>query len=274
LVPLPWTILRNTKRNHRRAITIDGLVGYTGGLAVDDKWLGQARTPEEWHDLMFRFTGSVAARLSGSFSELWMATTGEMLIPPARPENAPPETIPYVTLSTSPSPDLFENETFFLCSLWAAQKTIHIETPYFLPDASIREALMQKARAGLDVVLILPSSHTDEKSVRWAGQRIYQELLRTGVKIYEYQPTFNHAKLLAEDGEWSVVGSANWDNRSRKLNDEIVVGMRDRQLASNLEEVFKHDLQRSKLITLQDWQARGPLQRALEYLSQTFVQQY
>jgi len=273
LVPLPWTIMRATKRNHRRAITIDGLIGYTGGVAVDDKWLGTASSPEEWHDLMFRFTGSVAARLMGSFSELWMATTGEMLLAANQPA-VPDEGIPYVTLSTSPSPDLFESETFFLISLWAARTAIHVETPYFLPDAAIREALMQKARAGADVVLLLPSSRTDEKSVRWAGQRIFEELLQAGVKIYEYQPTFTHAKLLVEDGQWSVVGSANWDNRSRKLNDEIVVGMSDSALASQLEDRFKIDLRRAKPITLQDWQKRGLIQRALEYVSQTFVQQY
>lgn len=273
LVPLPWTIMRATKRNHRRAITIDGLVGYTGGVAVDDKWLGKASTPEEWHDLMFRFTGSVATRLMGSFSELWMATTGEMLVPENRVK-AGVEAIPYVTLSTSPSPDLFESEAFFLISLWAAHSSIHVETPYFLPDAAIREALMEKARAGADVILLLPSNRTDEKSVRWAGQRIFEELLRAGVKIYEYQPTFTHAKLLVEDRRWSVIGSANWDNRSRKLNDEIVVGMDDDGLAKTLENTFQHDLSRAKHITLEEWQKRGLIQRVLEYVSQTFVQQY
>ena len=273
LVPLPWTIMRATKRNHRRAITIDGLVGYTGGVAVDDKWLGKANNPEEWHDLMFRFTGSVAARLLGSFSELWTATTGEMLLSANQPALRD-ESIPYVTLSTSPSPDLFESETFFLISLWAARASIHVETPYFLPDAAIREALMRKARAGADVVLLLPSSRTDEKSVRWAGQRIFEELLQAGVKIYEYQPTFTHAKLLVEDGRWSVVGSANWDNRSRKLNDEIVVGLSDTTLASQLEARFQMDLRRARRITLTEWQKRGLIQRTLEYVSQTFVQQY
>src|SRR5206468_7017840 len=123
LMPLPWTLMRNTKRNHRRAITIDGRIAYTGGAAIDDKWLGNARTPDEWHDIMLRFTGSLAARLQSSFVELWMSTTGEDL---AGPDYFPPdrngdETIPYVTLSSSPSPDLFEMESFFLMSLWAAQ---------------------------------------------------------------------------------------------------------------------------------------------------------
>jgi len=276
LMPLPWTMMRDVRRNHRRAMTVDGRIGYTGGVAVDDKWLGQARNPEEWHDLMFRFTGSAASRIQGSFSEIWMATTGELLFGPrfGSVESTASEKTPYLTLSTTPSPDLFEGESFFLMSLWSARYSIHVENPYFLPDASIRQALIDKARAGVDVTLLLPGKHTDEKSVRWAGQRIYDDLLVAGVKIFEYQPTFSHAKLMVEDGQWSVIGSANWDNRSRKINDEVIVGMTDPGLASRLEEIFRSDLGRSRKITLQEWRRRGPVQRVLEYLSQTFVQQY
>jgi cardiolipin synthase len=275
LVPLPWTLMRDTRRNHRRAITMDGRIGYTGGVAVDDKWLGRSRNPDEWHDLMFRFTGSMAARLMGSFSEVWMATTGQMLLAPAMMQRDPArDGVPYVTLSTSPSPDLFEAESFFLMSLWAAQRSIHVENPYFLPDAAIRKGLMDKARAGMDVVLLLPGEHTDERSVRWAGQRIYGELMDAGVKIYEFQPTFTHTKLMVEDGQWSVIGSANWDNRSRKLNDEILVGMSDPAFAAGLEAVFQNDLRRARRITPEEWRRRGPLQRVLEYLCQAFVQQY
>jgi len=79
LMPLPWTIMRNTKRNHRRSIVVDGTIGYTGGIATDDVWLGDARDPSQWHDLMFRVDGSMARRLQGSFAELWAATTGEVL---------------------------------------------------------------------------------------------------------------------------------------------------------------------------------------------------
>jgi cardiolipin synthase len=276
LMPLPWTIMRNAKRNHRRALTIDGRIAYTGGVAVDDKWLGDARSPDEWHDIMLRFTGSVAARLQGSFAEVWMASTGEMLAGENYyPQGSAGDTdMSYVTLSSSPSPDLYEMQTFLLASIWSARRSIQLETPYFLPDASVRRALEDKARAGVAVTLLLPGAHTDEKSVRWAGQRVFDELMSAGVKIYEYQPTFTHTKFLVEDGMWSVVGSANWDNRSRKLNDEVVVGVADPQLAASLQQVFRADLTRSRPITLQEWRRRGPLQRVLEWVSQTFVQQY
>jgi cardiolipin synthase len=272
LIPAPWTFMRTTKRNHRRAIVIDNSVAYTGGLGIDDVWLGNAQPPQ-WHDLMFRVEGSMAARLQGSFAELWTAITGELLVPPKTNQIA--ETgVPYVILSASPSPDLYPDETFLILSLLGARNSIKIETPYFLPDATIRKILVDKARSGVDVSVLLPNEKTDEKSVRWAGQRIYEELLRGGVKIYEYQPTFTHTKLLLEDGIWSVIGSANMDIRSRRLNDEVVLGVQDKQLAAQLESTYGQDLRKAKRITLDEWTKRGPVQRILELVSQAFVQQY
>jgi cardiolipin synthase len=275
LLPLPWTVMRSTKRNHRRAIVIDGKVGYTGGFGVDDVWLGRARNPSEWHDLMFRVGGSMASRLQGSFSELWAATTGELLTGLQFYPDIPSKGLmPYIALSSSPSPDLYETETFILLSLFAARHEIEIETPYFLPNESVRKALIDKAKAGVSVTILVPNENTDEKSVRWAGQRIYEELLNAGVKIYEYQPTFTHTKLLVEDGAWSVIGSANMDIRSRRLNDEVTLGIIDTGLARSLQDVFQKDLKRSKSIELANWKRRGLLQRALEILCQAFVQQY
>jgi cardiolipin synthase len=275
LNPLPWNLLRNTKRNHRRSIVVDGVTGYTGGIAVADSWLGAARTPDEWHDFMFRMTGSMAGRLQGSFAELWAQTTGEVLLGEAfYPPTVAGGTIPYVTVSTSPSPDLYEADVFFFLSLLSARRSIHIETPYFLPDATIRGLLTQKARAGVDVTLVLPNQHTDQNSVRWAGQRIFTELLEAGVKIHEYQPTFTHAKLLLVDGAWSVVGTANWDNRSRKINDEVLFGIADPALARFLEGQFAEDMGKSRKIELREWRRRGPIQRFLEIVTQALVQQY
>jgi cardiolipin synthase len=271
LLPAPWAFMRTTKRNHRRAIVIDGQIGYTGGLGVDDVWLGHA-LPPKWHDLMFRLQGSIARRLEGSFSELWAMTTGELITDASQHETE--GTLPYVLLSASPSPDLYQDETLVLLTLIGARKSIEIETPYFLPDASIRKLLIDKAKTGVDVKILLPNDKTDERSVRWAGQRIYEELLRGGVKIYEYQPTFTHTKLLIEDGRWSLVGSANMDIRSRRLNDEVVIGIQDEAFANELGVIFARDLGKSKQIVLSEWTKRGPLQRGLELISQAFVQQY
>ena len=275
LLPLPWTVMRATKRNHRRAIIIDGQIGYTGGLGVDDVWLGNARTNGEWHDLMFRTEGSLAKRLQGSFAEVWASTTGELLTGPRFfPSANVAGTIPVIALSSSPSPDYYPAEQFVLFSLMAAQHDIEIETPYFLPNRTIRKALIDRARSGVRVTVLVPNENTDEKSVRWAGQRIYEELMTAGVRIYEYQPTFTHTKLLVEDGVFAAIGSANMDIRSRRLNDEILIGIDDPKLAKSLAAIFQQDIARAKVIRLEEWKKRGLWQRILELVCQTFVQQY
>lgn len=277
LIPLPWTLSREHKRNHRRAIVIDGKVGYTGGIAVADSWLGNARNSREWRDLMFRVHGGMAQHLQGAFAELWTSMTGEILTgdkfyPIA--DSPSSSTLTYVPLASSPSPDLYEMQNFILLSLLSARHRIYITTPYFLPDESVVQALISRARAGADVRVLVPNAFNDNQSVRHASQYSYEELLRGGVRIYEFQPTFIHTKLIIVDGVWSVIGSANMDNRSRKLNDEIALGISDPSFARALETVYAADLTRAKEIRLVDWEKRGFWQRAREIFARKFIQQY
>lgn len=277
LMPLPWTMARDHKRNHRRSIIIDGSIGYTGGIAVDDVWLGNARNSSQWRDMMFRVRGSMASHLQGAFSELWASATGELLMGNKFYPNVPPsaeQTVSYVPLASAPSPDLFEMENFMLISLLGAQHRIDMVTPYFLPDETIERALIDKANAGVAVTILVPNDFSDNHSVRAASQYVYEDLLKAGVKIYEFQPTFVHTKLLIVDGKWSVIGSANMDNRSRKLNDEVVLGISDEAFASELESILTKDLARSKEIKRSEWEQRGWWQRAREIFARVFVQQY
>ncbi|MBV9992051.1 MAG: hypothetical protein JOZ72_12255 [Alphaproteobacteria bacterium] len=277
LMPLPWTMARDHKRNHRRSIVIDGAIGYTGGIAVDDVWLGDARNPSQWRDMMFRVRGSMASHLQGAFSELWVNTTGELLVGPKfYPDTATPaETgMRYVPLASAPSPDRFEMENFLLLSLLGARQRIVMVTPYFLPDDTMEQALIGKAKAGVAVTILVPNDLNDSHSVRAASQYLYDDLLKAGVKIYEFQPTFIHTKLLVVDGTWSVIGSANMDNRSRKLNDEVVFGISGQAFAAGLERTIATDLKRSKRIDKSEWERRGWWQRAGEILARLLVQQY
>ncbi|MBV9569907.1 MAG: hypothetical protein JO056_01525, partial [Alphaproteobacteria bacterium] len=248
LMPLPWAMTRDHKRNHRRAIVIDGRVAYTGGVAVADTWLGNARNPDEWRDMMFRVDGSMAAHLQAAFAEVWELETGEILngprfYPAGDPAAArnPARQLRYIPFVSSPSVDTFGMENLMLLSLGAARHSIHIVTPYFLPDASMRAVLCAKARAHVDVRVLVPNDHNDARWVRYASQNSYEELLRCGVRISEYQPTFIHTKLMVVDGTWSLIGSANMDNRSRKLNEEVVLGISDAAFASKLAKVIAAD---------------------------------
>jgi len=274
-------ILRFYKRNHRRAIVIDGRVGYTGGAAVGDKWMGDARTPDEWRDSMVEVHGPIARGLQSAFTDLWSGACGEILVGPAfypsDPDSAGTdgEEIAYhVGIVSTPSSATQSLRKAYWLSFRAARERIYLTSPYFVPDENTREVIMERARAGVDVRVLLPSKHTDARPIRRASHGYFEELLAAGVRIYEYQPTFLHAKLLVVDGVWSVVGSANMDIRSKELNQENVLGILDRGFASELEESFLRDLERAREVRLEEWRRRGVWDRTLERFFGLFVEQF
>lgn len=273
-------LTRFHKRNHRRAIVIDGVTGFTGGAAVADEWLGNAEDPDHWRDTMYRVTGCIAANLQSAFAQLWSSCCGEILIgdsfyPLDHPEDSPGEEIArHIHVNSSPADDAHPLRKVFWISLRAARETLYLATPYFVPDRHTAEVLKDRARAGVDVRLLLPGEHTDAQPIRWAAHGYYEGLLAAGVRIYEYQPTFIHAKLLVIDGLWSVVGSANIDIRSKELNQENVLGILDREFGAQLERTFLHDLERAREIRLEEWCRRGPGQCLIERFCLLFAEQY
>jgi cardiolipin synthase len=143
-----------------------------------------------------------------------------------------------------------------------------------VPTRQVIEVLAERARAGVDVRLLLPNHHTDAKAVRRAGQAAFQKLLDAGVRIYEFQPTMIHSKALVVDSQWSIIGSANMDIRSTELNEENVLGILDERFAGELEHTFERDLQHAVQIDAHAWQRRGIATRALERVSGFFAEQY
>lgn len=266
------------RRNHRRAIVIDGQVGYTGGMAVGDKWLGDARTEEEWRDSMVRVTGCLAESVQSAFAEPWAYVTGEILnIESFFPEDAGGDEesgMRSVSVASSPSSEEHPLRLFFFLSFLAARKRLWITTPYFVPDEHTRNAVKARARAGVDVRILLPDEHTDAKPIRRASHSYFQELLDAGVRIYEYQKTMMHTKHVVVDSAWSVVGSANMDIRSKELNEENVLGILDPGLAARMEETFEKDLALAKEITSEEWRKRGIGARMIERLCVFFAEQY
>jgi cardiolipin synthase A/B len=268
---------RYHRRTHRRAIIIDGLVGYTGGAAVADKWLGDARNDEEWRDDMVRVTGPMARSLQSAFAELWTASNGEILVGTEIYPALPPEggsQILHVGLSSSPTDDKHPLRLFFALSFLGARKQLYIASPYFVPDKHTRGFVAERAKKGVDVRLVIPNKKTDAKPIREATHSYFEELLTAGVRIYEYQPTMMHAKYVVVDGVWSIVGSANMDIRSKELNSENVLGILDPTFAHELEESFAADLARSKEIRLEEWRQRSAFRRFTERVAVLFVEQY
>lgn len=265
-------------RNHRRAIVIDGEVGFTGGMAVGDKWLGDADSEEHWRDTMVRVTGPLAASLQSGFAPLWAYASGELLAGPAffRPDNVAgdPSGLVHVGLASAPSNDDHPLRLLFVQSFTAARQRLYITTPYFVPDASTRRAAEGRARAGVDVRLLLPDEHTDAKPIRLTTRRYYEEMLEAGIRIYEYQATMMHTKHVVVDGLWSVVGSANMDIRSKELNMENVLGILDAGFAAEMEATFRKDLQKAREIKLDEWRRRSAWERFKERACALFEEQY
>jgi cardiolipin synthase len=272
-------LTRYHKRNHRRAMVIDGTIGFTGGIAVGDQWLGDARNEDEWRDSMVEVTGPLAATVQSSFVDLWAGTTGEVLVgheyfPPSEAAPGPGERITLHTgLGSSPSHENRPLRLFFIQSFLAARHRLWITTPYFVPDESMREAVASRARAGVDVRILMPDSHTDADVIRLASHHYYEELLEAGVRIYEYKTTMMHAKHVVVDGEWSIVGSANMDIRGSEVNEENVLGILDAEFGRTLEEAFRRDLQQSEEIQLASWRRRA-WERPFRRVAELFAEQY
>ncbi len=170
--------------------------------------------------------------------------------------------------------DVLTLHKFLLLTFLGAQKKIYITSPYFLLDAALGNVIRQKARAGVDVRIVVPNELTDTPGVRYAGRFAYQDLLDAGVRIYEYQPVFIHAKYLVIDSAWSIIGSANMDNRSRMLNEESILGIADKDFGEKIEAMFMDDVSNTKEINKDEWPKRGIGQRIREIFARKFVKQY
>jgi cardiolipin synthase len=268
------------KRNHRRAIVIDGVVGFTGGAAVADQWLGNAETKEQWRDSMVRVTGPLALTLQSAFAEVWAAACGEILEGPQFFPGAPDAStgvsgaMIHTGLASTPAPDVHPLRVFLAQCFLSAQRRLYITTPYFVLDKEMRTVVAQRARAGVDVRILLPDEHTDAKLIRLTSHYYFEDLLAAGVKIYEYQPTMLHSKHIVVDGQWSVVGSANMDVRSIELNVENVLGILDEGFAATLEATFQEDLKHAREIRLEEWRRRGIWERIKERLASLLAEQY
>lgn len=271
-------LMRFHRRNHRRAIVIDGRVAFTGGVAVADKWAGNAQPPEEWRDTMTRVDGCLTHNLQSAFCELWAFCTGEVL---TGDEVFPPDVgddegsaVHSCGIISSPSSEEHPLRLFFFLTFLAARQRLWITTPYFVPDKHTRAVVKRRARAGVDVRILMPDHHTDAYPIRRASHSYYGELLNAGVRIYEYQGTMMHTKGVVVDGRWSAVGSANMDVRSKELNEENVLGILDTDFAAQLERTFLTDLDHAREIDRVQWRKRGIGNRIIERICVLFAEQY
>jgi cardiolipin synthase len=152
----------------------------------------------------------------------------------------------------------------YLLSIGGARKTLDICSPYFLTDESTAWAIERAVDRGVHVRVLVEGDITDAKPVKYAGRAAYEQLMSRGVEIHEYRPTMMHAKVMVVDGIWSVFGSANFDNRSLELNDELNAAVADVALAARFTSEFEADISRATRLSLDEWRRRSPLEKARE----------
>jgi cardiolipin synthase len=261
--PLTWYRLhRINNRTHRELLIVDGRVAFTGGAGVADWWLKPEHGVPAWRDTMARIEGPLVAALQGVFAENWLECCSEILTTPRQwPELAPVGATEAMLVKSSPSDRATSSRVVFQMLIEGAVRDIEISTPYFLPDAALRRALVRAAHRGVRVRILVPGHITDQRLVRLASRRMYRELLEGGVLIYEYRPAMTHVKAMMVDGIWAVIGTTNIDNRSFEHNDEVNVAFRDADVTSRLHRDFESDLAASDHITLERWHARSPFEK-------------
>ena len=250
-------------RSHVRGIVIDGRIGWTGGFGIDAKWLGDGRTNGSWRETNVRFEGPAVRQLQAAFAAAWVEATGVMFTGRATIEERPDGATAGL-LYTAPTLGSTAAERFFALSIGAARKTLYITNAYFAPDRNFIDLLTAAAQRGVDVRILTAGPRTDVNVVRFAGRAWYDTLLRSGVRLYEWQPTTLHAKTFVVDGLWSTVGSMNFDNRSMALNDESNLMVLDRTVGGEMNRMFRDDLQHAREIRLDTFNARWWFQRMAE----------
>ncbi len=252
-----WSI---NLRNHRKIVVVDGTVGFTGGMNIGDEYLGRNPQLGFWRDTHLRLHGPAAEQLQQVFAEDWYFATGEALTQPQLHPQVP-QTGGDVAqvVSGGPDGDFDAFQTVFFAAINEAQQRITLATSYFIPTPALATALETAALRGVQVRLLVPGV-ADHQWMVTAGRAWYEQLLRAGVQIYEYQKGPLHSKTLTIDGNWSLVGSPNFDFRSLLLNFEVAVALYGPRPARELEEQFADDLREAVPIDLARFRTRGKWQ--------------
>src|SRR5690348_15425785 len=260
---------RTNNRTHRELIVIDGKLAFVGGAGVSDQWWHGEKHNPPWRDTMFSITGDAVHALQGTFVENWLEASGKILDGEKYfPETGNAVGANSIVVDSSPSEGGSTRARIMFQTLIAsARKTIDITTPYFLPDESLRKEMVRAITdRHVRVRILVPGKHSDHGMTRSSSRRTYGDLLKAGAEIYEYEPAMIHAKLMVVDGEWSVVGSTNFDHRSFGLNDEVNVAALDPALAQKIVADLEHDLQQARRVTLEEWQNRSVWERGMEWV--------
>lgn len=252
-------------RNHRKIAIIDGCIGFTGGLNIGNEY----RDGNGFRDTHMRLEGPAVRALQSVFIEDWYWATTKNISDPYCFAAEPAGDQLVQVVKSGPDMDWQAIHHLYFTAITSARSHVQLTTPYFVPDEALNTALVTAAMRGVDVKLIVPR-RSDSRVVTWAGRSFHDDLLKAGVRIFEYLPTMLHAKTMSIDGILAVIGTANLDPRSFHLNWEIVAATYGSQLAGDLEALFEEDLASSQEVTEESRAQVSFGQRLLEGSSRVF----
>lgn len=250
---------RNLWRDHRKLLVVDGEEAFVGGAGITDDFATHSPCP--WHDIMLAVRGPCVSDWQEVFRQTWNKWTHPHLelapaVPPAHANGYPGR----VMLN---APARMGIKQSILKRVRGAEHRIWLASAYFIPSWKIRRALYHAARAGVDVRLVLPGSHTDHPAVRHAGRRYYGKLLAAGVRIFEFQPRFLHAKILLCD-HWVSLGSSNIDRWNFSWNLEANQEVEAQDFATEIAALFEADMEQSREYLAAQWHQRSLRRRVME----------
>ncbi len=254
-------------RDHRKLAVVDGRVAFVGGHCIVDEWLGDAEDHAHYADVSIRLKGPIVHSVQGAFSENWTGSSGELFMgEDVFPELESEGDVTAFAAFVKPEGSAPAIKILHHGVICCARKRIWIQNPYFIPEPEAIDAMGEAVERGVDVRVLMPgTSGSDNPIVQHAGHRNFEKLLRCGVRLFEYPHTLLHQKVMTIDGEWCMVGSANFDDRSFETNDEITLAFLDATTARKLDGIFEKYVARAEEIRLEEWSRRSPAHRLLDH---------
>lgn len=267
-------LARLNKRTHRKLMVVDDRIAYTGGMGIDDAWLGNASSGSQKRDMMFRIRGPAVGRMRTVFEEHWLAMGGRPLprLAPAA-SAAPPGDLPVQVVASADRVGDYNSQRMFLLAIAGARRSIDLQASYFVPDEPARRALMAALARGVRVRIIVEGDHVDGHMVSDASRTYWGPFIAAGAPIYRFGPSLFHSKLMIVDDYLTLAGSANFDSRSFHLNDEANIVVYDGRFARHMGDVFDRDIAVSGQVTLSRLRGRPWSQRLADGFYASFASQ-
>jgi cardiolipin synthase A/B len=263
----PWlkSPFKQNHRCHRKVCIVDEQIGFTGGVGIAEEWCGDARDESEWRDTHFRVEGPAVDGLAAAFAQDWAETGRELYDDSDRfPEQTGSGSALVQVVRGSASIGWDDIHMVWYVLIRSARERIQLQSAYFSPDEQLIEALTGAVDRGVEVDILLPGPHADKRVTQLASEATYADLVSRGVRVWNFQPSMLHTKVMIVDGTAALIGSSNVNRRSLDHDEEVALVVIDEATVATLQRHLAEDLDRCRAIDLSRWEHRSAGQRALE----------